>query len=325
MNRFERRLRLYGGRVPRFVSTEALEAEAEPRARAARLVRGALREGRPVILRHARWSALRWWFEDVAGDLALDEPRLDARLLEPMGLGTGPEAWSRLPDLLGEALGVGVVARAFSPTSRDAFRERAAMVFKRARARPRKALLVLGADVLGYELLQDLCDAWLAADRDMTPGTSPVPVLACRIGGQSLELPNALSLFLPDPSRVESIRLLAELAGPDDPERLARVIDTIGHVPGLIQLAGRAGAPDEPGPLRAAVAPMLREVAQAVEIVSGNADHANRLEALAAGPQPFAQQPDFALLRAGVVSVDGRVGPKRTRLRSPLVAELMGL
>ncbi len=325
MNRLARRLRL--GRIAGTpaVSAALIAAEGAPRERAARLVRGALREGRPVILRHARWAALRWWFDDLVADLAVDPYPLDARVLEPLGLGAGPDAWSRVPDALSEALGVSASSRAASPTSRDAFRDRAATVFKRARARPRKAVLILGADLLGYELLQDLCDAWCLAEREMTPGTCPVLMLACRIGGQSLELSHSVSLFLPDPSPEEAAAMVAELSGVVDRELLETIVTTIGPVPGLLQAAGRAGAPLHPSALREAIAPVAREIAQAVEIVSGNLEHALRLEALAAGPQPFDEKPDYVLLRAGLVDVQGRVGPRTTRVRTPLVGEMLGL
>lgn len=325
MNRLARRTAL--GRRPgaSLVAPAFLAAEDAPRERAARLVRGALRAGRPVVVRHARWAALRWWFEDLVADLAIDEPSVEARILEPVGLGSGPEAWSRLPDALATALDASAVARAFTPTSRESFRERASALFRRARARPRKAVLVLGADLLGYELLQDLCDAWRAAEREMTPGTAPALALACRIGGQSLELGDALSLFLPDPTPTEARAMLAALSGVHDVAHLDAVVAQIGPVPSLLQLAGRAGAPLDPSRLREAVAPGLREIAQAVEIVSGNVGQAERLEALSQGALPFQEQPDFVLLRAGVVDVESRVGVRRTRLRSPLVAEVLGL
>lgn len=318
-DRWDRRRWILESRRSAAPDARQLAAEAAPRARAARLVRGALATGRDVIVRHARWAAVPWWLEDLAVDLAVDPPWMQPTIVDLGEITRGDAARLQLPDVLAQALGVGGL-QAMVATSREAFRERTGMVLRKARSRRRHVLLCARADHLGYALLQDLCDAVAAARAEMTPGTSPLVVLACRHGGQSLDLPDAVSFLLPDPSREEAVRLAAELAGGHDRDLLDRIVDTVGPVPEFLQSAVARGALDGGREhLRERMAPELRELDQAVAIVSAQPELAGRLELLAQGPQPFDQQPDWALLRSGLVTVDDRVGARITRLRSPLV------
>lgn len=324
MNRLDRRMRLLRGRQHVAFDPEQLKVEAAPRERAARLARGALATERPVVVRHARWSAVRWWMDDLATDLRVADRPWNAVVVDMAKVSKPDEAWMRVPAALAQALGVTAAHRATIAASREAFRESTGMVLRKARARRhRKVLLCLNADALGYALLEDLCASWTAAVSEMTPGTSPMLVLSCQIGGQSLPLPHAVSFLLPDPTRDEAIRLAAELLGADDPARLAQLVDVLGPVPDFLLAAVRAGAPRDPRRLPEALGPLYRELAEAIDIVSATDALAARLEVLVKGPQPFQRQEDNALWRSGLVSVRGRSGVRQTSLRSPLMTSLM--
>lgn len=322
MNRLDRRLRLYHGRLPPGRPPGGVVEVDGPRERCARQVRGALRVGRPVIVRHVRWSALRWWLDDLAVDLRLEAPTFDVRRLDVTDVGTGSDTWVRVPEALSRCLGVPASFPAMAPTSREAFRMRAGMVLRKARARRnRKVVYVPGADLLGFELLQDLCDAWRDARDEMTPGTAPLLVLACRIGGQSLELADAVSQLLHDPSPDEAEAMLAELLGAADPLRLADLAYAVGPVPAFLEAVGRHLASDPDATLEEALAPLRREVAEAVRVAAADDILADRLERLASDDALFEAGPDNVLLRSGLVTVLGQAGVRRTQLRSPLIRQ----
>src|SRR5690606_22326886 len=96
------------------------------------------------------------------------------------------------------------------------------------------------ADVLGAEPLQTLCDAWREATSEMTPGSSPLLTLACRVGGAELNLPSSVEVPLVDPDPEEAVRMVAELLGGDDPAVLGRLVLAVGPVPAFLQGAATA-------------------------------------------------------------------------------------
>ncbi|MCA9494437.1 MAG: hypothetical protein KC621_31135 [Myxococcales bacterium] len=113
------------------------------------------------------------------------------------------------------------------------------------------------------------------------------------------------------------------MLGAGDPEQLAELVDAVGPVPAFLRQVCLAGGATDPYGVREALGPMMRELAEAVDIVSARSQLADRLELLAQGTQPFDQEPDFALLRAGLVAVHGKSGPKETSMRSPLIRSLV--
>lgn len=324
MHRLDRRLHLYRGRPRDGLPPSALASADGPRERAARLVRGALRTGRPVVVRHARWSAVPWWLDDLAIDLQLDARPLDGRRLELAGVGRGDEGWIALPDALSRCLGVASAPRAQAPTNREAFRVRAGLVLRKARSlRRRKVVLCVGADALGYELLQDLCAAWEEADTEMTPGTSPLLVLACATGGQSLALRGAFTPFLADPDRGEAVRMVAEILGGDDVPALEALVDAVGTVPAFLLAAARGLLSDRSLAPRDALGGLQRELADAVGVALTRDEQAERLETLANGPAPYLPAVDNLLLRGGLVTTGPGPQGRQSRLRSPLIAEIV--
>jgi hypothetical protein len=323
MHRVERRQRLFRAPPTATFDPGQVAVEDAPRARAARLIRGALHRGRPVIVRHARWSAMRWLLQDVRAELAAGDPVLDARLVD-LSEGDAEDTWTRIPDLLGRVLGIGGGFRAMVPATSEGFRERTAMALRKGRARPRKVLLCVDADVVGYANLQSICDAWTAAVADMTPGTAPLLVLACQLGGQSLVLDGALSFFLPDPTEHEALQMLSELLGEADRRQLGRVVDVLGPVPAYLLAAARGGTARSRDAIAESIGPLHRELVRAVEVVSTDGATAGRLEALAAGPQPVDRELDWPLQRSGLVRLRSTRGLATAELRTPLIREILG-
>lgn len=325
MNLLERRARVRGYREASRVRYESLAAEDAPRERAVRRIRSALVAGQPVLLHHVRWPALRWLIEGLSADLAIEPEPLVLRHTHVGGLIHGAEGWRILPGMVGDALGVDVEEEhAVSAASRVGFRRRMRQVLRHAGrvSDVRRVVFLSGADALGFEVIQDLCFAW----RDASQRTAGVPllVLARRIGGASLQMEGSVTVPLPDPSRSEAVRMVAELLGGEDRDRLEMIVESVGTIPGFLLRVAREGGVTNARGVVQALGSMWRELVHAVELARGQEIFAERLDALCRGPQPVEPKLDRPLRRAGLVSMDDRRGQARVRLRSPLVALACG-
>ncbi len=325
MDLLERKALVHRSRAEGGVSESAYAVEDAPRERAVRRLRAGLLEHRPVLLQHVRWPALTWIIEALAADLAIEANPLVLRHAHLGGLVDGADGWRLVPGMIADTLGVDVEEdQAMSAVSREGFRGRINQVLRHAAriSDVRRVVFLSGADALGVEVVQDLCLAW----RDASNRYRGVPllVLARRVGGASLQFDGALRLQLPDPSRSEAVRMLAELLGGQDRARLEQVVDAVGTVPGFLLRVARAGAPTSPRGVAEALGSMWRELIHAAEIVRGQEILADRLDALCRSPQPAEPLLDRPLRRAGLVALDDRRGASLARLRSPLVALACG-
>lgn len=326
MDPLERKALVHRYRREGGVPSSALAVEDAPRERAVRRLRAGLLEGRPILLQHVRWPALGWLVEGLEADLAIEPEPLVVRHTALGGIVDGADGWRAVPALVAETLGVDFEdTSAMSAASREGFKRRLMTVLKTAArvSDVRRVVFLSGADALGFEVIQDLCFAW----RDASQRYRGVPLLvvARRVGGQSLQFDGALSVRLPDPSRTEAIRMLAELLGGSDRERLETVIDNVGTVPGFMLRVARAGGITSARGVARALGSMWRELVAAVDIVRGQEILAERLDALCTGPQPAQPLLDRPLLRAGLIARADRRGAPQVRLRSPLVALACGV
>lgn len=325
MNLLERKAMVHRCRAECGVSASAVAVEDAPRERSIRRLRAGLLEGRPVLLQHVRWPAISWMVESLSADLAIEPEPLVLRHAHLAGQVDGSEGWRLVPGLVADTLGVEVEdVHAVSAVSREGFRRRLLRVLRQSArvSDVRRVVFLSGADALGFEVIQDLCFAW----RDASQRYRGVPllVLARRVGGASLQLDGALDLWLPDPSRDEAVRMLAELLGGHDRARLEQVVDSVGTVPGFLLRVARAGGVTSARAVVESLGSMWRELVHAVEIVRGQEVLAERLDALCHGPQPMVPVLDRPLRRAGLVAKDDRRGRALVRLRSPLVALACG-
>jgi len=326
MDPLERKALVHRQRREGGVPQSALAVEDAPRERAVRRLRAGLLEGRPVLLQHVRWPALSWLVEGLEADLAIEPEPLVVCHAPIDGMVDGADGWRSVPALVAETLGVDVDdASAMSAASREGFRRRLLVVLKTAArvSDVRRVVFISGADALGFEVIQDLCFAWRDASQRYTG--VPLLVLARRVGGQSLRFEGALTVRLPDPSRGEAVRMLAELLGGGDRERLETVVHNVGTVPGFLLRVARAGGITSARGVARALGSMWRELVAAVEIVRSQEVLAERLDDLCLGAQPAQPLLDRPLLRAGLIAREDRRGQAMVRLRSPLVALACGV
>lgn len=302
------------------------ERASSPRERAARRVRWALAQGRPVILQHPRWAAIRWFLVDTAIDLRIGRPACKGRVLDMSEVAVRQEqqAWARLLASIATTLRTDLPSAAAWPMAREGFRFGLVHLFDAAsRHGTGRALLCCGVEHLGVSVMRDLCLAWQEHAAAQGPRAVRM-LLAIREGMGDLPLDDAARVRLDDPDEDEAVELLGELLGTRDPHLLEAVVRRVGAVPGFLESVAHAG-PEHRG--TAGLGPMYEELLDALQIARTDERLDARLDALQGHPDGLAMDADadVALERAGLVRLvhTGRIGGgRRALLRSPLIEAL---
>ncbi len=111
------------------------------------------------------------------------------------------------------------------------------------------------------------------------------------------------------------------------PELLDRCVEIVGGVPAVLDAIGSEGRSvlreivENRDSLWRLLGKLASEIRGAVDIVSGNEELAQRLEALAlGGPKTYVKEADNALSAAGLILLDDR--SRRASMRAPIFGDL---
>ncbi len=331
MHRLDRRIRILRGKRSGAFDTNQYYLERAFRARVARKLRVFLRRMEPVVLVTPRWSEAHAFLDDLAVDLAVGKPAIEARTLSmgPM-LGRSvheSRAWviRALTEFLGERSD-GPIAQA---VDRNGFRHVVQAQLRRVRTGPRRLLMIHQLEHLHFEALHDFLIVFKGYVDESGPDRRLNVLLAGTVDVPTLELEDAAHVVLADYSDVEAIEHLAEFTGPCDPALLRRAVDVVGGVPAMLDRLG-ASAEGRGGRIASNREELLRdlgaltdEVRAAVSMVSGDERLSSRLEEIAqAGQVPYDPQRDLSLVRAGLVQPLYSGLSARASIRSPMFTEL---
>lgn len=305
--------------------------EEARRLRTMRKVRSRLRLGQPVMLITPRWSQAHRFLDDVASDLALGTPSIEARVLPLTALQGRPvnQAWSWLTQALTDFANIQVQGPVWQAVSRLGFRHVLGELFRRAEDGAPRVLLMYGVEHVQFDALRDLLasleDHFASTGRDRRFNV----LLATSVDAAHVDLFGAERIGLPDFEGVEAVEALAEHVGAVEPSRLRAVAGLLGGVPALIDALGARGpnTVQQASASRDALWHQLgqvgSEIRAALDIVHGDDLLARRLDQLAReGTLPEDPERDFQLLRAGLVRTIAGNGSRYTAIRAPLITEL---
>jgi len=303
--------------------------EGADRQRAMRALRVHLRAGRPVFLHTLRWSQPNRFLEDVAADVSLGTPRIEARVLSvgPVSGKGALQAWSWLMSALTPLLGRSEARGFAQAVSREGYRARFRHLLAGESAGPVRGLFLTGLEHLHFDVVRDLVDIVQAAAADAEGPARVVVVLA---GAVEPRLPDSwISLTLPDYGAAEAGEAIVEIAGPNPCASLPAVHRAFGGVPAMVERLAAEGPRGLTEVLehRDAVwrrlGPLGIELRSAFTIVQSDTALGLRLEALAQGTLPTVPELDRRLARAGLVRIAHRRGRAETVLRMPLLLDLV--
>lgn len=304
--------------------------EAAARGRVARKLRHHLRRMTPVVLHTPRWSQAPRFLDDLAVDLAVGEPHVEARTLS-MAPTQGRSVYEgRTWVLRGitEFCSIDLGGPVTQAVDRKGFRHILAELLTRTEHGPRKALLLHGVEHLNVEARADLIEIY--ADYLAHAGTARRLnlVLASSLDPDTLYLPGAEHLVLQDFGETEALESLVEWAGATSHDLLWSAVDLVGGVPALLdavgahaEQTGRFAATREE--LWRALGPLADEVRGAVSIVVSDDVLADRLEEVARrGPVEADPELDERLERAGLLHRLPRGSSSRVIMRAPVFSDL---
>jgi hypothetical protein len=295
-------------------------------------VRTHLRFGRPVVLVSPRWSQAAEFLDDLAVDLSLGDPSIQARTLSlaPLKGLTAHQGWGWLASAVAEFCQVHFEeGPAWQAVSRRGFREVMKELLARAEGGRRRCLLLHHLEHLPIEALNDLLEVFSEHMEAFVDDRRFNLLFAGSMDAQYFDLPRAARLELPDFSASEAVDVLVEHLGPVDAHRLQSVIAVVGGVPALLDAVG-AGEVDDLAELVGnqeslwrMLGPLADEIRHALDIVNADPKLSTRLERLARlGPLPEEPVYDGQLQRAGLV----RRRPQRhgafTAVRTPWFSDL---
>lgn len=304
--------------------------ERTDRARAARKVRFHLRATQPVLMVTPRWSHAQRFLDDVAVDLGMGTPAIQARTLslQPLAGKTLHQSWAWIVAAFTGFLEVELEGPAWQAVSRAGFRTVMSELFDAAQRGPHRCLMIHAVENLSLEALDDLVKVF--AEYDMrTPDRRFNLLLAGVVDSPYLDVPSVARVVLPDFTVFEAVDALVEHLGPMDRARLESAVGVVGGIPALLE-AIAAGTPERVAEvarsrdvMRNVVGPLADEVRGAMDVVNSSQPLNARLEHLArAGAQPSEQELDARLWLAGLVRFFRRDGVERTAIRAPWFADL---
>lgn len=329
MNRFERRARILRAKRAGCFDTDQFYLERAERARAARRVRAALRQLLPVVLITPRWSAPERFLDDVAVDLGIGEPKVEARVLSlaPVAGRNAVDSWRWILLALTEFFEIDELGPAYQAVDRVGFRRVLRSLFDLSLGGPPRALLLHGLHLLDVEARDDLIAAFTAHAADAGADRSLTVLLAGLLEGVPVEVDGALRTELPDYNGVEAYEALLELLPLKHRAGLETVVQLSGGVPEVLQRAARTvretgGKVEGNDALWEALGPLADEMRSAIDIVQSEPQLADRLEQVARFGTIKAGDTDEALLRAGLLSRGTRRRRDCVKLRAPLLKEV---
>lgn len=330
MNRLDRRMRILRGKREAAFNPDQLYLARAHRARAARKIRSLLRRNVPVLLVTPRWSQAPRFLDDLAVDLSVGRPAVQARplSLHPLQARTVHEAWTWLVHAFTEFCTLPIDGPVATAVSRHGFREVMTSLFRRSVRGPRRALLMHGIEHLPVEARDDLFRAFEEHVDESGDERRINLLIAGSVDAPTFELRGGERVILPDYSTEEAIEALVEYLGPVDRQRLSGVIELVGGVPALVERIGAEG--ESSGELAndrqrigRVLGPLMEEVRGAVAIVTAVDGLAARLEAVSReGSLPEDTRWDRMLLRAGIFVPEDEGQARRVRVRARLFADL---
>ena len=303
--------------------------EGADRQRTMRALRVHLRAGRPVFLHTLRWSQPNRFLEDVAVDVAMGTPRIDARVLSvaPASGKGALQAWSWLMGALTPLLGRSEERGFAQAVSREGYRARFRHLLHGEPAGPARAILLTGLEHLHFDVVRDLVEIVRTAALEAEGPPRVVVVLAGAVEPRLAE--PWISLTLPDYGAAEAAEAIVEIAGPRPCDSLPAVHRAFGGVPAMVErLAaegprGLAEVLEHRDAVWRRLGPLGVELRSAFTIVQADTALGLRLEALAQGTLPTDPEVDRRLARAGLVQIAHRRGRAETVLRMPLLLDLV--
>lgn len=330
-NRLERRTALLRGKRGLVFDPNQRYLGTADRARAARKVRVALRRMQPVLLVTPRWSQAPRFLDDLATDLAIGEPKIQAR---PLSLGpllsrNAHESWTWLAHAMAEFCEIKLEGPIAQAVDRHGFRNVLGRLFRHSTHGPRRALLIHGVEHLHVEARDDLLRVFNDHVDEAGDMRRVVLLLAGSVDAPQFDLPGADRIVLPDFARAEAVEALAEYVGSAERHRLDTVVGLLGGVPALLDRVGAAWEKEgrtsaDKEALWRALGPLADEVRGAVAIVSAVDGLADRLEQVSReGAIAEDTQWDRMLVRAGLFALVG-APTRRVSLRAPLFADVAG-
>src|SRR5690606_24338297 len=143
MHRLDRRIRILRGKRSGAFDPNQYYLERAFRARVARKRRFFLRRMEPMVLVTPRWSEAWAFLDDLAMELALGKPAIEARSLSmgPMLGRSVHESRAWVIRALTEFLGTGMEGPVSQAVDRKGFRNVVASQLRRARTGPRRLLM----------------------------------------------------------------------------------------------------------------------------------------------------------------------------------------
>ncbi len=328
INRLERRIAILRGKRHGSFDPDQRYLEKAWRSRVTRQVRVHIRRMEPVTVVTPRWSQPRRFLDDLAGDLLLGEPSVIARTLSllPLQGRTPHQAWAWLVQAVTEFCHLSLEGPAWQVVSRRGFRHVMAELFARAEAGDRRCLAIHGLEHIHVEALRDLISVF----GEHVAGRTGEPrfnlLLSSGVDADHFRFEGFRRVALTDYGPDEAIEALVEHLGPKEPGFLASLVDVVGGVPAFIDVLGSQPGrlsdvitnPDTVWRTLGSTALDLRNV---VELATADPDASARLDHLANEMAAEWSVHDQPLFDAGLVYKDPIDG--RTRLRSPLIAQLV--
>lgn len=330
-NRLDRRTIILRGKREGAFDSDQYWMEAAKRERQARRLRVALRTTRPAVVIAPRWSQVQRFLDDVASDLAIEEPEIIARTLALQGLKglTAHQAWGWLAAAIAEFCQITLAeGPAWQAVSRHGFRSVVTDLLEQAEDGPARCLMIHGMEHLQVEAVRDLIEVFEAHCNTHEDRRFNL-LLAGAIDAPHFGFEGAERVELVDYSDREAVEALVEHFGPVDAYRLKAIVSIVGGVPALIDALGHEERSELVSILQnretlwKVLGPVGEEVRAALDIVNADGEMARRLERLARkGELPEEAELDARLISAGLVRRHVRKSGAVTQIRTPWFADL---
>ncbi len=332
MNRLDRRITILRGKRKGAFDPHQYYFESAQRTRLSRSVRTHLRFGQPVVLVSPRWSQAAEFLDDLAVDLSLGDPSIQARTLSlsPLKGLTSHQGWGWLASAIAEFCQLHLEeGPAWQAVSRRGFRTVMKELLAQAEGGRRRCLMLHNLEHLPVEALNDLLGIFAEHMEAFVDDRRFNLLFAGSMDAPYFDLAGAARLELPDFSDVEAVDVLVEHLGPVEAHQLRSVIAIVGGVPALLDAVGMgedqalSEVVSNRESLWRLLGPVADEIRHAMDIVNADPKLSTRLERLARlGPLPEDPAHDDQLQRAGLVRRKTQRSGTMTAVRTPWFSDL---